>query len=174
MPAIDVLRLNHSITFLPDRKRRHRHHSPLPMSGSSWANSNGWDGWGRLRDDGPGHYNPDPSDLMMSAARRRLPRGILGYDEQLSDPLHRCCKVHTILFAGYLEVTTSLGNASKTYAARRWHMPIEAFLMLLAVRLRRLGTSLARSALRLPPQRREPSRQASKNEPRPMRRSRLR
>ena len=21
-----------------------------------------WDGWGRLSDDGPGHYNPDPSE----------------------------------------------------------------------------------------------------------------
>src|SRR5262245_13605229 len=21
-----------------------------------------WDGWGRLGDDGPGHYNPDPSE----------------------------------------------------------------------------------------------------------------
>ena len=32
MPAIDVLRLNHSMTFLTDRMWRPRHHSPLPVA----------------------------------------------------------------------------------------------------------------------------------------------
>ena len=40
-----------------------------------------WDGWGRLSDDGPGHYNPDPSEgpwgggSMASKAVRNRVRG---------------------------------------------------------------------------------------------------
>ena len=161
MPAIDVLRLNHSMTFLPGRKWRPRHHSPLPVSGSSRANPNGWDGWGRLCDDGPGHYNPDPSDLMMVPLVADYSEAFLVTDEQLRDALHCCCKVRTILFVGYLEVTPSLGMRPK-------HTPLgvgicdRGFFDVVGRQLRRLRTSLARSALRLPPQRREPSRQALK------------
>src|SRR6266849_10444706 len=38
-----------------------------------------WDGWGRLSDDGPGHYNPDPSEgpwgggvMTSKAVRNRV------------------------------------------------------------------------------------------------------
>ena len=40
-----------------------------------------WDGWGRLSDDGPGHYNPDPSEgpwggglPTLQAVRNRVHR----------------------------------------------------------------------------------------------------
>ncbi len=40
-----------------------------------------WDGWGRLSDDGPGHYNPDPSEgpwgggvIILQAVRDRVLR----------------------------------------------------------------------------------------------------
>ena len=31
-----------------------------------------WDGWGRLSDDGPGHYNPDPSDRLGHELAQQL------------------------------------------------------------------------------------------------------
>jgi hypothetical protein len=37
-------------------QRRHRRHAVKSRCAREWG------GWGRLSDDGPGHYNPDPSE----------------------------------------------------------------------------------------------------------------
>jgi len=35
-----------------------------------------WDGWGRLSDDGPGHYNPNPSEDPWGGGLITLPGGV--------------------------------------------------------------------------------------------------
>ena len=58
-----------------------------------------WDGWGRLSDDGPGHYNPDPSEdpwggglITLQGGARSSLRPDTVQDNRCDDEVHegRC------------------------------------------------------------------------------------
>jgi hypothetical protein len=47
---------------------------PISRSTAKWWRACEWDGWGRLSEDGPGHYNPDRSEGPWGRATRSLER----------------------------------------------------------------------------------------------------